>query len=91
MTQEGQPEEKPDGERWLELLGYGHLKGQSSGYEIDGKEVPVEQFDLLCADYARPIFRALEAIDPNDPSYPRILNVARETFESYFGSQEPEA
>lgn len=39
------PEKKPDGERWLELLGYGHLKGQWTGYYLgeDGKAYTPER------------------------------------------------
>jgi hypothetical protein len=88
MSSAEQPQEKPEGERWLELIGYEHLKGQPTGYAIDGQPVPVEQFDRLCGEHARPIFTALESLDPNDPSYDRYRGVARKAFEGYFGSAE---
>lgn len=84
------PGEKLEGERWLELIGYGHLKGQSTGYQIDGQPIPAEQFDKLCGEHARPIFTALERLDPNDPRYERFMGVARKAFEGYFGSIETE-
>jgi hypothetical protein len=89
MAQEESPQEKPEGERWLELIGYGHLKGQSTGYAIDGQPVPAEQFDRLCGEHARPIFTALEHLNPSDPRYEQFMGVARKAFEGYFGSIEP--
>lgn len=85
------PAEKPAGERWLELIGYGHLKGQPTGYEIDGESVPAEQFDRLCGDHAAPIFYALEAMDASNPRYELYIGVARKAFEGYFGPAEAES
>jgi hypothetical protein len=82
------PQEKPQGERWLELIGYGHLKGQPTGYAVDGVPVPAEQFDKLCEEHAGPIFRALEALDSSDPIYEEYMGVARKAFEGYFGITE---
>lgn len=98
--------EKPDGERWLELLGYGHLKGQSTGYYLvdgepvlaedfaklglDGEPVLTEEFDKLCGKYARPVFVGLESIDPTDPEYDAHIEDARETFQRYFSPEERE-
>jgi hypothetical protein len=84
-------QERPEGERWLELIGYSHLKGQPTGYAIDGQTVPVEQFDRLCGEHARPIFEALERLNPSDPRYEQFRGVARKAFEGYFGSPEPGA
>ena len=89
MANEGEPEQKPDGERWLELIGYGHLKGQPTAHQIDGQPVPAEQFDRLCGEHARPIFAALERLDQDDPRYEQFIGVARKAFEGYFGSAEP--
>jgi len=89
MAQEELSQEKPEGERWLELIGYGHLKGQPTGYAIDGQPVPAEQFDKLCGEHARPIFSALERLDPSDPRYEQFMDVARKAFEGYLGSTEP--
>ena len=89
MTPERSAQEKPQGERWLELIGYGHLKGRPTGYELDGRPVPAEEFDLLCAEHAGPIFTALEHLDKNDPRYEQFIDVARKAFEGYFGSVEP--
>lgn len=75
--------EKPEGERWLELIGYGHLKGLPTGHWIDGQPVLTEEFDKLCGEHARPIFTALERIDTNDPKYNEYLKVARKSFEAH--------
>lgn len=91
MSSSESPIEKPEGERWLELIDCGHLKGQPTGYVIDGQPVPAEQFDKLCGEHARPIFTALETLDPRDPRYDGFRAVARKAFENYFGSIEPRA
>lgn len=88
MTTAEVPQEKPEGERWLELIGYGHLKGQPTGFAIDGQPVLAEQFDRLCGDHARPIFAALETLDPSDPKYELFMRTARKAFKGYFGSTE---
>lgn len=88
MRLDKSPQEKPEGERWLELIGYGHLKGQPTGHFIDGQPVPVEQFDRLCGEYVRPTFTALERLDPSNPRYEQFLNVARKAFEMHFGPVE---
>ena len=78
----------PDGVRWLELLGYGHLTGTPTGYEIDGEVVPVEQFDRLCGQHIGPTFRALENLDPDHPRYQAYLGAARTAFQGWFGPVE---
>ncbi len=82
-TPESLPE-KPRGERWLELIGYGHLKGLPTGHAIEGIPVPVEEFDRLCGDHAAPIFTALEGLDPNHPKYNMYIAVARKAFDGFF-------
>lgn len=77
-------EPKPDGERWLELLGYGHLKGQPTGYAIDGVPVMAENFNLLCDDHVRPVLTGLESLDETDPRYPTFLKAAQDSFQHYF-------
>jgi hypothetical protein len=89
MIRETSPQEKPEGERWLELIGYGHLKGQPTRYVLEGEPVPAEQFDRLCGEHARPIFTALESLDPADPRYDTFMGVARKAFEGHFGPVEP--
>lgn len=92
MTQEQSPQErqdkKPDGERWLELLGYGHLKGQPTGYAIDGEPVPAEQFDRLCGEHIKPFFTGLESLGTDDPRFEAGIDAARKVFEGYFGPAE---
>lgn len=100
-TEESEEPEKSDGERWLELLGYGHLKGSWTGYYlgadgkpytpeqlaekgIEGKPVPVEEFDKLCGEWARPALRGLERMGPNDPAFPEYLKMVRKKFNSFF-------
>ena len=88
--QPAETETKPDGERWLELIGYGHLKGQPTGFETDdGEPVLAEQFDTLCGEHARPIFVGLETIDPKDPRYDVFIGVAQKAFQKFFGPVEP--
>lgn len=84
----GVPQSKPDGERWLELIGYGHLKGRPTNYEIDGQPVLAEQFDMLCGEHARPIFAGLESLSLEDPNRKIFIGVAQKAFKSYFGSLE---
>jgi hypothetical protein len=79
-------ENKPEGERWLEIMGYGHLKGQPTGYSIDGVPVLAEEFTKLCGDYARPLFIGLESLDVNDPMYIPAVELVRKKFKKYFGS-----
>jgi len=81
------PQEKPEGERWLELIGYGDLIGQPTGRDLDGQPVPAEQFDKLC-EYVRPIFRGIEGLDPKDPKYEPSIALARKFFDGYFNSTE---
>lgn len=88
MSPAESPQEKPEGERWLELIGYGHLKGQPTGYTADGQTVLAEQFDKLCGEHARPIFAALETLDPTDQKYDQFIRVARKAFEGYFAPNE---
>lgn len=95
MSPAERPQEKPEGERWLELIGYGHLKGQPTGYEIDGQPVPAEEFDRLCGEEgrekARRVFTALESLDRSDPRYNQYMGVARKAFEGYFGPIQTES
>lgn len=77
---------KPEGERWLELMGYGHLKGQPTGYIKDGIPVLAEEFTKLCGDYARPLFIGLESLDINDPRYVPAVEMVRKKFKQYFGT-----
>ena len=79
---------KTQGARWLKLLGYEHLTGQFTGFEIDGKSVPVEQFDLLCGEHVAPTFAALEHMGPSHPKYELFLGVARSAFQAHFGPVE---
>ena len=74
----------PDGERWLNLLGYDHLKGTPTGHEIDGQPVLAEEFNTLCDDHVRPVFTALEMMSPDDPKYPVYIAIAQKAFQSRF-------
>lgn len=85
-TGEVAKENKPEGERWLELMGYGHLKGQPTGYFKDGVPVLAEEFTELCGDYARPLFIGLESLDINDPRYIPAVELVRKKFKQYFDS-----
>ena len=76
MTGHESPQPISDGERWLNLIDYGHFKGQPTEHVIDGKPVLAEEFDLLCDEHARPIFEALEMLDPNATTD----NIARNIF-----------
>lgn len=76
--------EKPDGERWLDLLGLGHLRGLPTGYAINGVPVMAENFDQLCGEHARPILTAIENMDPNDPRYIPSIELAKKVLGRYF-------
>lgn len=84
MNSAESPQEKPDGERWLELIGYGHLKGQPTGHEINGQPVLTEEFNKLCDDHTRPALTALENMDPSHPRYGLFMKAARAKFEAHF-------
>lgn len=81
-------EKLPDGERWLNLLGFCHLKGTPTGHEIDGEPVLAEDFNKLCDDHVRPVFTALEALDPKDPKYDTYIAIARTAFKARFSFAE---
>ena len=79
MSGEGiQESVEPDGMRWLRLLGYEGLADQPTGYEIDGEPVLVRDFDRLCGEHVRPIFTALEGLDPEDARRTRGIETARQ-------------
>lgn len=79
-------EQKPDGERWLELIGYGDMMDRPTGHYIDGVPVLARDFDKLCGDHAGPIFAALESINPSHPRYNDFIEAARKAFQSYFAN-----
>lgn len=56
-----------EGERYLELLGLGHLADRM----IFTTKGPVQLRDFLdiCGEHARPLLAGLEAMDPSDPEY----------------------
>lgn len=79
----------PEGERWLGMLGFAHLKGQPTGHFIDGENIPIERFDELCGVHARPIFAALESLDLNDPRREHFLQAARSALLKFMPDAQP--
>jgi hypothetical protein len=73
----------PEGERWLQLIGYGSLADQPTGYEIDGVPVLGRDFPLLCGDRLRPFFAGIEALDAQDPQRTAGIALARRWLEGY--------
>jgi hypothetical protein len=75
-----------EGERWLELIGYEELIGQSSGIVVDGVDVAVEGLihaHSRCREYAVPVFRALEHMGPNHPDFEPHADIARAAIRFY--------
>ena len=88
----GPPQRAPDdGIRWLTIMGYEHLKDQPTGYvdTATGAPIPVAQFNIFCDDQVRPMFTALEKMDPNHPRYAQFLDAARAGFQAKFGPVKP--
>ena len=65
MVNEQVPEH--EGERYLRLLGLGHL----AGVEIvaGGKTLPARDFLDICGEHALPILAGFETMSPDDPRY----------------------
>lgn len=82
--------EKPEGERWLEILGEGHLIGTLIPHFREGKQLYAEEFPLICGSHARPAFKALENMDPSNPKREEYLEAARATLHYYLSQSAEE-
>lgn len=78
----------PTDEGFLELLGYGHLRGQPTGREIDGKPVLAEDFIKLCDAHARPALTAFQRMSPDHEDYDEYKDALRAVFRRYFETGE---
>ena len=82
------PQPKSQGEHWLDMIGYGHLKGQPTLFKIDGRPVLAEDVHQLCGEHAIPMFLALERskqeLGPDHPEYQEDLAAARELIDMHF-------
>jgi hypothetical protein len=77
----GQPHE---GEKYLELLGLGHLANQP----LPGREVLGRDFLDICGDEARPALAGLASLDPKDPRFSRLQVVLRTHISRYITPSE---
>lgn len=88
------PEAEPmkRGERWLALLGDEYLAMRDiptgNAYDDDNKPVLMRDFDELCADFAGPMFAALENAPKGHPDHERYLAEARDSFHRHFGQPQ---
>lgn len=57
-------------------------------YDDDGSPVLMKYFDDLCADFAGPMFVALENAPEGHPDHQRYLTEARDSFHKYFGQPQ---
>lgn len=80
--------ELSEGERWLELLDKGHLKGTLIPYFMDDRQLKAEEFPLLCGEHARPSFVALERLSPEHPKRQEYINALGNMLNKYL--PEPE-
>lgn len=76
-------EPQHEGERYLELLGLGHLAGRT----IFTAKGPVQGRDFLdiCGDRALPVLAGFEAMSPDDPEYEDARNLLRSLIGQYVG------
>ena len=93
MTESGErtPEiavEKPQGEIWLELIGYGHRTSEVIT-KSDGTQISASDFHLVCEEHAGPMFKAIEHLsaDSNrdEVMYGKYLAAARKGADAYLG------
>jgi len=54
-----------EGEKYLELLGIGHL----ADVQIPGRSERMRDFLDICGEHARPLLIGLDSLDRNDPRY----------------------
>jgi hypothetical protein len=75
MNGEQREEPEHEGERYLHLLGLGHL----ADIEITAgsRTLPARDFLEICGKHARPMLIGFEAMDSNDPRYDAMRNVLR--------------
>jgi hypothetical protein len=75
-------EPQHEGERYLELLGLGHL----AGHTIFTAKGPVQLRDFLdiCGKHARPLLSELNAMDPSDPEFPVARDAIRDLVVSQY-------
>ncbi len=61
---EGQPPEH-EGEKYLCLLGLGHLADE----QIPGRDIQMRDFLDICGEHAMPLLLGLESLSPDDSRF----------------------
>lgn len=74
---------RSEGIRWLELIGEGHIVGTPIPYEKDGRPLNAEDFPLLCGDHVRPVFTAIERLEPSDPKRQTYIDSVKRTLHTF--------
>jgi hypothetical protein len=80
-----QPEQLPDGSRWLEIIRLGHLRGQQIPVNTRKGQTVIlaDTFFELCGPEACDYMRDLESSDPADPDYELGIADARDLAARY--------
>lgn len=74
---------RSEGVHWLELIGETEVIGTPIPFTKDGRPLNAEDFPLLCGDHVRPVFAALERLDPADPKRQEYIDSIKRTLHSF--------
>ncbi len=77
--------ERPEGERWLEMIGRGDFIGRTVTLR-DGRTIQAEHFTEVCGDEAHQIFTGIESSSPEDPLHQESIEVAQLMLDGHFGN-----
>ncbi len=87
MEQSAHDEEAHEGEKYLALLGLGHLADQPITTDTHGT-IYAKDFMTICEAHAKPAFVAFEAMDPANPDYEMYKSALSKMVTHYIGSNE---
>lgn len=76
--------EQHEGEKYLALLGLGHLADQ----QIPGHAERVRDFLDICGDHARPLLVGLESLPPEDPRFEPTRDALRGFITQYIAIEQ---
>lgn len=82
----GRPSEH-EGERYLRLLGLGHLADNE--IITDSGTIQAREFLDICGEHARPILVGFEAMSTDDPKYEAIKKALRSLISRYVEGEIP--
>lgn len=80
---EGQPPEH-EGEKYLDLLGIGHLADET----IPGRDIQMRDFLDICRKDAMPLLVGLESLSPDDPRFSPTQAILRKRISKYLTPTE---